>query len=96
MKKSVSLALAGAALLFPLFSLSVSGTAVAASDEIRTCVRHIAEIERNVARKTKGAERREIIAILGKAKIACMKGQIGSAYQGASVGLKMAGKARKS
>jgi hypothetical protein len=48
-----------------------------------------------VARQTTGAERREIIDVLGKAKIACIKGDIGSAYQGAGEGLQMAQKARK-
>ena len=83
-------AIVAASLLFP-----ASSPAVASDEEVRRCVRHIAELERRVARETKGAERREIIKVLGKAKVACIKGNIADAYAGTAKGLQMAKKAPK-
>lgn len=83
-------ALVAAVLLFP-----ATTPAIAADDDVRQCIRHIAELERRVARQTKGAERREIINVLGKAKVACIKGNIADAYAGAAKGLQMAKKAPK-
>lgn len=90
MRICLSAALVAAALLIPAAS-----PAIANDDEVRQCVRHIAELERRVARETKGAERREIINVLGKAKVACIKGNIADAYAGAAKGLQMAKKAPK-
>lgn len=92
MKKYTIAALAGAAFLLPL-SLSISAPASAAGDQIQQCIRHVAELERSVARQTKGDERREVLAVLGSAKMACTKGDIGQAYQAAGKGLEMAKKA---
>lgn len=90
MRKYLPAALIAATFLFPAIP-----SASAADDDVRQCVRHIAELERRVARETKGAQRREIINVLGKAKIACMKGSIADAYAGAAKGLQMAKKAPK-
>ncbi len=95
MTKRICAALAGAAFLFPVSHIPFSSGAFAADDDIRTCVRQIAELERDVARRTKGAERRQIIAVLGQAKIACMKGDFELAGQGAIKGRFMANKAEK-
>ena len=91
MKKYATYALVGAAFLLPL-SLSINSPALANSDEINQCVRHVAELERSVARKTKGDQRREILRVLGVAKAACIKGDIAIAYQAAGKGLAMAKK----
>jgi hypothetical protein len=90
MRKFLPVALVAATLLIP-----VASPAVAVDEEVRQCVRHIAELERLVARETRGAERREIINVLGQAKVACMKGEIAAAYQGVARGLQMAKKAPK-
>lgn len=95
MKKYTITALAGAAFLLP-FSLSISAPASAANDQIQQCIRHVAELERSVARQTKGDQRLEILRVLSKAKTACTKGDIGKAYQAAGKGLEMAKKAGKS
>ena len=84
-----------AAAVAALLLIPVTSPAIATDDDVRQCVRHIAELERRVARQTKGAERREIINVLGKAKIACIKGRIADAYAGAAKGLQMAKKAPK-
>ena len=55
----------------------------------RQCIRHVAEVERTVARKIKGDERREILRVLSQAKTACTKGDIAAAYQAAGKGLEM-------
>jgi hypothetical protein len=87
-------ALTGAALFFvPL--CGVAAAQPVDDDQVRMCVKHIAEMERNVARRTKGNERREIIALLREAKKACIQGRIASAYSGASKSMQMANKAAK-
>lgn len=77
MNKQILAACAAAVILLPL-----QGTAQAASNgpEVRQCVSHIAKQERDSARKTQGKTRRELIAALGQAKIACMSGKIDEAY----------------
>lgn len=92
MKKYAIAALAGAAFILPL-SLSISAPASAADDQVRQCIRHVAELERSVARQTKGEQRRDILRVLSSAKTACAKGNIGAAYQAAGKGLEMAKKA---
>jgi len=92
MKKFAIAALVGAAFILPL-SLSVSGPAFANNHQIQQCIRHVAEMERTIARRTKGDQRREILRVLSKAKTACTKGNIGQAYQAAGKGLEMAKKA---
>lgn len=92
MKNHAIAALAGAAFILPL-SLSVSAPALANDHQIQQCVRHVAELERSVARQLKGDQRREILRVLSKAKTACTKGNIGQAYQAAGKGLEMVRKA---
>lgn len=81
MKQQILAACIAAALLIP-----PHGAAQAASNspEVRECVRKIALQERDSARKTRGDERRALIAALGKVKIACMNGRIGEAYAAAA------------
>ena len=59
-------------------------TAAGNSPAIQECVRDIAKMERDAARKFKGLERRVRIANLGKAKISCMDGKIQHAYSAAA------------
>lgn len=92
MKKYTIAALAGAAFILP-FSTSIHAPALANDHQIQQCVRHVAELERTVARQTKGDQRREILRVLSKAKTACTKGDIGQAYQAAGKGLEMVRKA---
>ncbi|MBT6285175.1 MAG: hypothetical protein HOI96_08340 [Rhodospirillaceae bacterium] len=94
MKKYATSALVGAAFLLPL-SLSINSPALANSDEINQCAGHVAELERSVARKTKGDQRREILRVLGAAKAACIKGNIAVAYQGCRQGAGHGEKARE-
>lgn len=94
MKKYAIAALAGAAFILPV-SLSISTPASANNHQIQQCVRHVAELERTVARQTTGDQRREILRVLSKAKTACTKGNIGAAYQAAGKGLQMVKKAGK-
>ncbi|MGB0632161.1 MAG: hypothetical protein ACPGRZ_15835 [Alphaproteobacteria bacterium] len=87
--KNLTAALAGAA-----FFLTLAGGPTIAQpvndDQVRLCTKHVAEMERTVARQTKGEERKRIIAMLGDAKKACFRGDIGAAYQSASKGLQLA------
>lgn len=94
MKNHAIAALAGAVFILPL-SLIISSPAFADNHQIQQCVRHVAELERTVARQTTGDQRREILGILSKAKTACTKGNIGAAYQAAGKGLEMVKKADK-
>lgn len=64
-------------------------------DQIRLCNKHVAEMERTVARQTTGEERKRILQVLGEAKKACFRGDIGAAYQGASKGLQLANNAAR-
>lgn len=91
MKNHTFGALAGAPVLLA-FSVSISTPALADSHEINQCIRHVAELERTVARQTEGDQRREILRVLSAAKTACTKGDIATAYQTAGKGLAMAKK----
>jgi len=96
MQKYIRAALFGAALVFPASNILFSTPVLAADDlAVRACVKKIAELERDIARRTTGQERREIIAVLGQAKIACIKGDFKNADQGAVKGRFMANKAGK-
>ena len=96
MKKYRRAALLGAALVIPVTIISNGNSVLAAdADNVRTCVKRIAALERSVARRTTGKERREIIAVLGQAKNACIKGDFELADQGAIKGRFMANKAGK-
>tara|TARA_R110002110_G_C13275070_1_gene702034 strand:+ start:479 stop:763 length:285 start_codon:yes stop_codon:yes gene_type:complete len=92
MRKHAIAALAGVAIILSL-DLSTGSPAVAADEQIQQCIRHVAELERTVARQTKGDERREILRVLSQAKVACAKGNIAAAYQAAGKGLEMVKKA---
>lgn len=81
MNISIPAAIMGAAILLPLHS---TAQAAPNTPEVRECVRHIALQERVTARRTEGARRRALIAALGKAKIACMTGQIDRGYAAAA------------
>ena len=87
--KNLIAALAGAALFLP----SLGGVAIAQpanDDRVRLCAKHVAEMERTVARQTTGDKRKRIIVMMSEAKKACFRGDIGLAYQNASKGLQMA------
>ena len=86
MKTTVLAAIAGAALLLPLQGTAhaAANTPAANSPQVRECVRDIAKRERSAARSTKGAERRAIIAALGKIKMDCMNGKIDQAHAAAA------------
>ena len=88
----VASVLGAAVISLPLITGSASAQAVN-DDQVKLCVKHIAEMERTVARQTSGEERKRIILMLGEAKRACIKGQIGVAYQDASKGLQLAKRA---
>mgnify|MGYP000277155118 CR=1 FL=1 len=89
MSRTVYAALTGAA-LFLSFS-SIAPVAQAADDlEVRACVKHVAEAERAVARRTTGDERRFLIQMLGRAKIACMERRFEAAYASTSNGMNLA------
>ena len=77
MRKHAIAALAGVAIILSL-DLSTGSPAVAADEQIQQCIRHVAELERTVARQT---------------KVACAKGNIAAAYQAAGKGLEMVKKA---
>lgn len=79
--RAVSLA---AAIGIALTAAPLTANAAGNSQTVQECVRDIAMMERAAARKHKGLERRVIIAILGKIKIACMDGKIEQAYSAAA------------
>jgi hypothetical protein len=96
MQKYIRAALFGAALVIPASNILFSNPVFAADDlAVRACVKQIAKLERDIARRTKGKKRREIIAVLGQAKLACIKGDFELADQGAIKGRFMANKAGK-
>jgi hypothetical protein len=96
MQKYIRAALFGAALVIPASNILFSTSALAADNlAVRACVKKIAELERDAARRTTGTDRREVLAVLGQAKIACMKGDFENADQGAVKGRFMANKTRK-
>jgi len=96
MQKHLRAALFGAALVIPANSILFSTSVLAADDlAVRACVKKIAELERDVARRITGTERREVLAVLGQAKLACIKGDFENADQGAVKGRFMANKGGK-
>lgn len=92
--KSVVAALSGAAIFLALGAGTASAQAPN-DDQVRLCIKHVAEMERSVARTTKGAERKQILGMLGQAKRSCIEGHIGIAYSNASKGLQLAKRSAK-
>jgi len=92
--KNLTAALSGAAFFFTL-ACGPTVAQPASDDQVRLCARHVAEMERTVARQTAGEDRKRIIVMLGQAKKACFRGDIGAAYQGASKGLQLANNASR-